>query len=1190
MYDVEGAKAGSKQKQPYRAPVSSTTNQRMRIKYGISEGTILGFGQNFTQADMLKRIYLDGTPIMSAEGEQLLDVVVEFRKGEQDQEPINGLPSLSVENGVGVEVKIASPVSRAFAREETTSFDIRVSVPQLYDGDAEGNSRKGTIQFRIEIATDGGAFVSAGDFTIKERILNGWSNTYTVAVPQGSTHTVRVSRLNSEVVSDFSVNRLILDAIVEVTDVKLRYSNIAILYLEYDAEQFSNVPKLEMQIYGKDDILVPSNYDSFAKTYATSGTGTTGGVWDGTWKRAYTDNPVWIWLDLITSKRYGLGERITLDLVDKWELYGLSQYCDAQVPDGQGGFEPRFTCNNMYLQKSEDAYRVLKDLAASIRAKTVWDGEFLSLLADVPREPVMTFSEANVKDISYSSTQDSAQRNLINVQYYDRTNKFTSDVVMKRNMQSINERGKVVEGNFTALGCTSKGQAQRIASYVLNTELYETEIATFTTGLDGFMPRLNDVIYLADSSVSGRMISGRVAAINGTQVTLDRALDPVITAGASTQLVLNRDDIQTAPIAITAISADRLTVTLASAPPDSTAVGLVWALLTADLVPRKMSITDIEFLPDEMAFAISAIEYNESKYAAIDGGARIVAPPISVIDYGMLKAPTIVTATYTVSIVQDINVCHIDVSWSQVSNAVAYQLEMQKDGGEWRVIGRYASLSATLENAYTGLYAFRVCAYDSIKNASPYRTSEGLLVAGKTLPPPVLDSYAVSGILLGYQHSWVYPAHTEDSRSVRIRKAFADPNTVLGQTYIVWDVAYPTNTFTEQGQQANLTAWFSAAIVDKYGIEGEYTTWQSAQTNNDPSELLELLNDSITESQLSQDLTTKIDKIDTFDQRIIDAEVAMAEMEENVSGVLDSQDYIANEQLILAERVNGVYVRAFPKYIGSTEDFIGSTAYASVYTIQQAQIEGDKVLATRIDVVEAALGEDFALFKEEIIADVQAAQATADDAFFSATTAQGVADDALFNAATAQTAASNAQTAASNAQTAASNAQATATAAVTATTTLQTQVNGNTASIQTQQSSIDGINLQYTVKLDSNGYVSGFGLMNSGATSEFIVRANKFAIAPPSGNGNTATYAFVYQATTSTLPNGTIVPAGLYLNDAFIGKLSASKIDADSLSAISANLGTLNSTAADGSRTNMTGSGIRIYYPDGTLAVKLSNN
>lgn len=858
MRNVEGAKAGSNQKKPYRAPVSVTSTQRMRIKYGISEGTIRGFSAEFSHNEMLKRIYLDGTPIMSAEGEQLLDVVVEFRDGSRDQEPINGLPSISVEHDVGVEVKIAAPVSRSFDRSDTTSYDVRISVPTLYQGNDEGDSNKGLIQFKIDVSTDGGAFEEAGRFDIYEKILNGFAETYNVVVPKGSNHVVRISRLNSEVVSDYSVNRLVVEAITENTDVRLRYTNTAVLYLEYDAEQFSNVPKLEMRVFGKNDILVPANYNGDTHTYATSGAGTTNGVWDGTWKRAYTDNPVWISLDLMISRRYGLGDKIDLTFINKWELYGLAQYCDEPVADGKGGFEPRFTCNNMYLQKSEDAYRVLKDLAASFRAKVVWDGEFITLQADVPRDPVHTFSNANASDITYSSTQDSAQRNLINVQYYDRDNKFASDVVMQRSNSNILSRGKVVDGNFTALGCASQGQAQRIASYVMNTELYETELVSFTTGLEGGLVRLNDVIQMADNSVAGQTVGGRIAAVNGRSITLDRKIPDNVQAIATTQLSINRQDVKNEPISIVSISDDRMTAVLASDAPAGTEAGLVWALLTQDLVPQKFVVTDIEFDSTNMTFALSAIQYNESKYAAIDGSARIVVPPISVTEYKMLKAPIIVIASYLTRIIQDAVVCDIDVSWAQSTNAVQYQLEMQKAGSDWRIVGRFMSLATTLDNMYTGTYTFRVCAYDSLGNASQYTYSDPILVAGKVLPPPALAQYSVIGILFGYQHKWIYPAHTEDSRAVRLRFTTTDPVASPAQEWQYVDVAYPTANFTEQDVTAHLRTWFSAAIVDKYGNVGAYTAWLSVVPSSNPAQVLDLLDGQLTAQQLDQDLTNKI--------------------------------------------------------------------------------------------------------------------------------------------------------------------------------------------------------------------------------------------------------------------------------------------------------------------------------------------
>lgn len=854
IIDVTGEKAGNKPKKPYRAEAAATTKQRMRITYGLTEGTALGFGRNFTENDMLKRIFLDGTPIMSSEGDKLLDVIVEFRNGSRDQPVINGLPSVTVENEVNVEVTQSSPVSRSFNRIENTSYDIRVSVPQLFDGDEQGNQRKGLIQFKVEVSTGGGAFAPAGTFEINERIVNGWSQTYNIKVASAAQHTIRISRLNSENVNEFSANTLVVESIVEVTDVKLTYPNTALLYLEYDAEQFSNIPKLEVRLFGKSDILIPANYDPVTRSYSTTGTGTTGGVWNGSFKRDYTDNPVWIWLDLVVSKRYGLGDKVTLDMVDKWQLYAVAQYCDQLVSDGKGGQEPRFTCNNLYLQKSEDAFKVLKDIASIFRSTTVWTGDQFTALADIPRDPVMTFSAANAKEIIYSSVNDSAQHNLVNAQYYDKDNKFTSRVTMKRDKENILRRDKVVDVQFTAIGCTSEGQAQRAAKYLLVSELNETELVSFTTGLEGALLRLNDVFYLADDAIAGRVTSGRVVAISGANVTLDRPIPAGLALAGATKLVLNRDDISTSPVNVIAVSQDRTVVTLAAAPPATTGVNLVWALITQDVVPQQFRVTDIKFNEDDLNYSISGIKYNKSKYAAIDDNARIINPPISIVENKLLKAPLTVVATYNVRIVQDINVSDCYVSWSQSENAISYQVEMQKDDDEWRIISRFTSLATTLENLYNGVYRFRVCAIDTIGNMSQYTYSAPLAIAGKTFPPPSLTSYTVAGILFGFQHNWSFPSGVEDSRAVRIRKAILDPAANPTQPLTNFDVAYPANTYTETNVAANTVCWFSAAIVDKYGVVGAWSSWVQATVDNSPDKIMDVLEGHIGLETLSQDL------------------------------------------------------------------------------------------------------------------------------------------------------------------------------------------------------------------------------------------------------------------------------------------------------------------------------------------------
>lgn len=863
LTDIKGAKAGSKPKKPYRAKAAATTQQKMRITYGLTEGVALGFGRNYSLSDMLKRIYLDGTPIMSEQGDKLLDVYVEFRDGSRDQTVISGLPSVTVENPINVEVTHSSPISREFSRVETTAYDVRVSVPQLFSGDDEGNQRKGLIQFKVEVTDSSGNVLASKSYEINERIINGWSSTYTVEVPSAAQHVVKVIRTNSDVVNEFSASTLILESIVEVTNVQLRYPNTALLYLEYDAEQFSNIPKLEVKLYGKADLRIPANYDPETRTYATTGAGTTNGVWNGEFKLGYTDNPVWIWLDLVVSKRYGLGDKVTLDMVDKWQLYAISQYCDQLVSDGNGGQEPRFTCNNLYLQKSEDAFKVLKDIASIFRSTTVWTGERFTALADMPRDPVMTFSAANAKEIIYSSVDASAQHNLVNVQYYDKTNKFTSRVTMKRDKDNILRRDKIVDVQFTATGCTSEGQAQRAAKYTLVSELNETELVSFTTGLEGALLRLNDVFYLADDAVAGRITSGRLVAVNGNTATLDRPVPENIALGGATKLVVNRSDVTTSPVDVIGVDSTRTVVELSAPLPATTGKNLVWALITQDVVPQQFRVTDIKFNEDDLNYSISGVTYNKSKYAAIDGDARIVNPPISIVEQTLLQSPAQVTATYNVRIDQGINVSDCYVAWSQSNNAIAYQVEMQKDFDEWRIIGKFTSLATTLENMYNGVYAFRVCAIDALGNMSQYTTSTALNIAGKVLPPPVITAYSVAGILFGFQHDWAYPAHTEDSRSVRIRKALINPALNVAQPYFTYDVAYPANTYVETNVAANTTAWFSIAIIDKYGTEGAYSNWVQATVDSSPDKILDIISGYIDESTLGIALQQRLDTMGT---------------------------------------------------------------------------------------------------------------------------------------------------------------------------------------------------------------------------------------------------------------------------------------------------------------------------------------
>lgn len=851
---VEGQKAGSKQKQPFRAKVTATTVMKAAILYGLTVGEARMFGVAPTEVDVLSRIYLDGTPIMDVNGTKLLDAEVEWRNGTIDQTVIEGMPSVSLPQDISAEVKYGVPLSRTMVTRDVTAYDIMLNIPQLYRGDAESNSYAGTVAIKVEADNGDGIFVDFGTHTFEEKVINGFNPVITINVPKADSHTIRVTKLTPDATDEFSANAVAVYTITEIIEVRMAYPCTALLFVKYDAEQFSNIPKLEVRFFGVSDLLIPANYyPDDDRTYATTGAGTTNGVWDGTWKKGYSDNPIWHWLAIATNKQWGIGNRINISMIDKWELYRLAKYCDQLVPDGKGGQEPRFTCNNLYLNTAEDAYKVFKDLSSLIRGATIYDGQFLRPRIDTPRDAVHIFSQANVKDLRYSTVEDGAAHNVVHVQYYDKENRFATKVVTRRDKDDIRDRGSYFPLELAAFGVSSEGQAQRAAEYILASELTETEMIAFTTGLEGITPLVGDVFLFADNYTAGKAISGRIKAINGTQVTLDRLIDPDNVNGS---FIVNTTNNAVATRKIVAING--AVITLDSALDSYSHPFLVWAIISETLGIPEFYIIESKYNAEDSTWSISGLQYSRKKYNKIDLASRIESPSFTSIVPNGISAPALLTLSYTSRIAQDMNVYSITAAWSDVTGASAYSLDMRKDGDTWVNLGRIYALTFDVDNVYEGIYEFRVRAVDVLGNYSPYTLSQPLQMRGKVLPPPVLDNYVVTGVLFGFKHSWVFPAHTEDSRGVRLRFSATDPSGSIQPLVTEIDKAYPATTHEDIGVPSGTTRWFSAAIVDKYGIVGQYTSWISAATSDDPDEILEVIKGHVGIEAIDAELAAEI--------------------------------------------------------------------------------------------------------------------------------------------------------------------------------------------------------------------------------------------------------------------------------------------------------------------------------------------
>lgn len=985
---IKGAKAGQqKQHKPVIVQDSASSISTLKILYGLSEGEISGL------ADGAKSIYLDDTPILDDNGSPNFKnsngsnaVVWDFRTGTNDQEYIKGFPSVENETNINVELKGGTPYIKTVTNSQLSAVRLRLSWAALRKQESNGDVNGITIEYAIDLSTNGGAYQQVLLTKVSDKTSAKYERSHRIDLPRGNTWNIRVRRITPNATSDLISDKMYVDAITEIIDAKLRYPNTAMLGLQYNAATFSNIAKLAVRCKGK-IISVPSNYDPVTRTYT--------GIWNGTFKQAYSNNPAWVYYDICTQWRYGLGSRITAAMIDKWSLYTLAQYCDEKVSDGKGGQEPRFTVN-VYLQAQQDAFAVLQSLAAIFRAMSYWQGEQIVLDADLPKDPVYTFNRANVVDgeFSYTGTRARDRHTIAKVAWDNPSQKFKTEYEFVRDEAAIAKYGvKVLD--LSIVGCTSQGQAQRAGLWALKSEQLETRTVTFKTGLDGFIPTVGSIINVSDEVLAGRANGGRVSAVsaNLSTITLDR--DVVVSVGDT--LIVNADNGKAQRRIVSAVNGRNVTVSVAFSGVSSQNV---WAVDSSDLKTMRFRVLSIK--QDDVTFTITALQHEPQKYDAIDYGAIVEPTAISIIKPNVIDAPKNIVITQRNRVEQGQNITTMIVSWGQVSGAVAYDVEWRKDDGNWIKVPRTGNNSIEIDGVYSGNYLARVAAVSAFDLVSNFATSMLTAVTGKVGAPPTLANLKATGILFGMRLDWLFAQGSSDTNYTEIQVASApDTNVALLGTY-----AYPTNTATINGLQGNLTQYYRGRIVDKLGNVSPWSAWVKGVTSADASKVLDLLNGQITESQLYQDLGAKIEKIGTIEDGL-SQEIQNRESAINASKAAVQQDYTlymdtllnapngVNERITkstdglttylktykdsngnyvggvvdevatkigdkgtLVTKLDGVFAQVNPEMAGSTNDLAGSDKFAGVWTEQSARIDADSSLSLKIDNLNSEFGSN----------------------------------------------------------------------------------------------------------------------------------------------------------------------------------------------------------------------------------------
>ncbi|HHA1903944.1 TPA: host specificity protein J, partial [Enterobacter kobei] len=831
---LKGRKGGSSSSRtPTEQPDDLQSVAKAKILIALGEGEFAG---QLTGKD----IYLDGTALENADGSQNFSGVTwEFRAGTQAQKYIQGIPGTENEISVGTEVSSATAWTRTFTNTQLSAVRLRLKWPSLFKQEDDGDLVGYSVNYAIDLQTDGGTWQTVLNTSVTGKTTSGYERSHRIDLPQaGSTWTIRLRKITSDANSAKIGDTMTLQSFTEVIDAKLRYPNTALLYIEFDSSQFNgSIPQISCEPRGR-VIRVPDTYDPETRTYS--------GTWTGAFKWAWTDNPAWIFYDLVVSDRFGLGHRLTAANIDKWTLYQVAQYCDQMVPDGKGGngTEPRYTCN-VYIQDRNDAYTVLRDFAAIFRGMTYWGGDQIVALADMPRDVDYSYTRANVVGgrFTYSSSTTKSRYTTALVSWSDPGNAYADA------MEPVFEQALVARYGFnqlemTAIGCTRQSEANRKGRWGILTN-NKDRVVSFDVGLDGNIPQPGYIIAVADELLSGKVMGGRISAVNGRVIKLDRVAD----AAAGDRLILNLPSGASQSRTIQAVNGESVTVTTAySETPQAEAV---WVVESDELYAQQYRVVSVSD-NDDGTFSITGAWHDPDKYARIDTGAIIDQRPVSVIPPGNQSPPAnIVISSFSV-VQQNISVETMRVSWDQAQNAIAYEAQWRRNDGNWVNVPRSSTTSFDVAGIYAGRYLVRVRAINAAEISSGWGYSEEKTLTGKVgNPPKPVGFIASENVVFGIELNWGFPANTDDTLKTEIQYSLTGTE---DDAMLLADVPYPQRKYQQMGLKAGQIFWYRAQLVDRSGNESGYTEWVRGQASIDVSDITDVILEEIKDSEVFKDL------------------------------------------------------------------------------------------------------------------------------------------------------------------------------------------------------------------------------------------------------------------------------------------------------------------------------------------------
>ncbi|WP_140921009.1 host specificity protein J [Limnobaculum xujianqingii] len=835
---ITGQKGGdTSSRTPVEAPDSIRSIAKAKIVLALSEGEIdRGIDSG--------NIFLDHTPLTNSDGSNNFSGVQwEVRYGTQYQDYIKGMPDTSNEITVETEVSAANPWVKSLNNTQIDAIRIRLGFPALITQEANGDTNGARVEYEIDVATDGGSYKTMVNGVVDDKTTTLYQRTHRIDLPSVTTGwLVRIRRITPDSTTTRVTDKFKVEAISEIIDVKLRYPNTALLYVEFDAQQFPNrIPLISVRAKGR-IIRVPTTYNPVTREY--------NGIWDGSFKWAYSNNPAWVFYDLALNEIFGLGDKLDITQVDKWELYKIAQYCDQLVPDGRGGsgMEPRFLCD-VYVQSQNDAFNVLRDIASVFRGMTYWSGNQLCVIADMPRDVDFNFNRANVENgvFNYGGGSQKNRYTSALVSWDNPNNHYESELEVVSENDLIRRYG-INQTEISAIGCTRQTEANRRGRWAILSNRNDRTV-NFVTGLEGYIPLPGQIIGVADQLLAGRTIGGRISAVDGRKITTDRKAD----CKAGDRLILNLPSGKSEARTIQAAKDNIITVTTTfSETPEAQAI---WLIDAEDLAIQQYRVTNITE-EEGNKFSVTAIWHDPDKYARIDTGARIPERPVTVIPPGVQSQPKNILISSYSSVTQGISNTTLRVTWDAVEGAIAYEAEWRKGSNSWVSIPRTSTLGFEVPNIYAGRYLVRVRAINASDISSLWGLSQETALNGKEGAPPKPVGFRTEGINWGIRILWGFPANTGDTLKTEIQYT---ANSDFSDPLLLSDVPYPSSEYSQLGLRAGQEFWYRAQLVDKTGNESGWTDWIRGMSNDNADDYLGDIADDFLNSNDGEQLTRQID-------------------------------------------------------------------------------------------------------------------------------------------------------------------------------------------------------------------------------------------------------------------------------------------------------------------------------------------